>query len=274
MLREQLGSINLLVDAVSSAEEACQLLSFERPSGDYYRLVLVDADILQSNVSLQQKQQKTYSFGCHWVLMAARASLVGLPNLGRIQDVLDKPVRPSRLFSLIVKVLSHQAGYQAKALVSQEKPPVDAPEVSPLVRILLAEDNPTTRRMLAISLKSRNCDVIHAENGKQAVALALEQPFDLILMDCQMPIMDGYQAVAQLRQHGVNTPVIAMTAHSQREVANHCQEVGMDDYLAKPFKHQYLYSIIDKWVKFPSSESATIGSENFNSAVVCHAPKD
>jgi CheY-like chemotaxis protein len=115
-------------------------------------------------------------------------------------------------------------------------------------RVLLAEDNPTTRRMITISLQSRGCQVVAAENGEQAVAEAMEQIFDLILMDCQMPIMDGYQAAAQLRHAGIKAPIIALTAHSRGEIDEQCRQCGMDDYLAKPFKHEHLFRLIRKWV--------------------------
>ncbi|MGE4544977.1 MAG: response regulator [Pedobacter sp.] len=274
MLAEQLGAMNLLADTVLTAEEACKQLSQEALKDNKYKLVLVDDGMLGSSGLLQQKQKESYLWGCRWVMMAPRTYLSGKQNPGTVQGVLDKPVRPSRLLSVVLDVMDTPNGSPPVSTCPEQKSQIDSGSVSPVTRILVAEDNPTTRRMLAISLKSRNCDVVPAENGQQAVDLALEKTFDLILMDCQMPVMDGYQAVTQLRKAGINTPVIAMTAHSQSEVGNLCQQVGMDDYLAKPFKHSHLYRLIDKWVKLPSSESGKMSSDDFNDALVCHVSED
>ena len=274
MLAEQLGAMNLLVDTVLTAKDACKKLSQDFPEEDKYKMVLVDDGVLESSVLLQQKQQESCLWGCRWVLMTSRAYLSGTQNIGTIQDVLDKPVRPSRLFSVVLETMGTPNGTQPVATCPEQKSQTEGGDLSIVTRILVAEDNPTTRRMLAISLKSRNCEVVPAENGQQAVDLALTNTFDLILMDCQMPIMDGYEAVAKLRKAGINTPVIAMTAHSQSEVGNHCQQVGMDDYLAKPFKHSHLYRLIDKWVKCPTPEHGDMGSDDFDAALVCHVSKD
>lgn len=274
MLAEQLGAMNLLVDTVTTAEEACNLLSQEVSPAVKYKLVLVDDRVLESSVSLQQKQQDSCLWGCRWVIMAPRAYFSGMQKLGTVQDVLDKPVRPSRLVSVVLNVLATQNVPPSVKSFPQQNTQPDSEELSIVTRILVAEDNPTTRRMLAISLKSRNCEVVPAENGQQAVELALANPFDLILMDCQMPVMDGYEAATQLRKAGINTPVIAMTAHSQSEVGSHCQKVGMDDYLSKPFKHSQLYRLIDKWVKCPTPSSGDMGSGDLKVATVCHVSKD
>lgn len=274
MLAEQLAAICLLVDTARTAEEACKKLSQNASGDDKFKLVLVDEQVLRLSTLLQQKQQESCLWGCRWVLMAPRAYLSGMQNIGTVQDVLDKPVKPSRLLSVVLNVLAAQNSPRPIATSPEQNPITDREESSIVTRILVAEDNPTTRRMLAISLKSRNCDVVPAENGQQAVDLALTNPFDLILMDCQMPVMDGYEAVTLLRKAGINTPVIAMTAHSQSEVGIHCQQVGMDDYLAKPFKHSHLYRLIDKWVKCPIPISENTGSVDFNDVTVCHVSKD
>ncbi len=274
MLAEQIGAMNLLVETVATAEDACEKLSLESPDDAKYKLVLVEDGILVSSVLLQQKQQESYLWGCRWVMMASLGPLPGMQNVGAIKHVLDKPVRPSRLLSVVLEVMGTQNDSQPAVICPEKNDQTAGGDLSPVTRILVAEDNPTTRRMLAISLKSRNCDVVPAENGQQAVDLASSNAFDLILMDCQMPIMDGYEAVTQLRKAGINTPVIAMTAHSQGEVNDLCQQVGMDDYLAKPFKHNQLYRLIDKWVKCPTPKSSDMGSDNFDAALVCHVSKD
>ncbi len=120
-------------------------------------------------------------------------------------------------------------------------------------RILLAEDGPDNQRLLSLVLKRAGAEVVVAQNGQEAVEMALAHlpnrgrrpddvplPFDLILMDIQMPGMDGYQATARLRQEGYNGPIIALSAHATTVAAERCVEAGCDDYLAKPIDRDVL----------------------------------
>lgn len=246
MLVEQLGAMALTVDAVATAEEACRALEAAPPSGRACKLVLADAPILRESAELQQLYQTSVNQGCSWVVMAPRVGMSGSKVLGGTVELLAKPVCPSQLFPLVSRILGNGSAC-GSAVMPAEPSHAHEKEDAPVIRVLLAEDNPTTRRMITVSLKSRRCEVVPAENGRQALALALEQPFDVILMDCQMPVMDGYQTVSELREAGITTPVIALTAHSRGEIDDLCQQAGMNDYLAKPFKHNHLYQLVDKW---------------------------
>ena len=88
-----------------------------------------------------------------------------------------------------------------------------------------------------------------AENGKEAVELAIGGKFDLILMDCQMPVMDGYEAAKELRKLGNIIPVVAMTANALAGDRRRCLDAGMDDYLSKPVKQDKLGRVLAKWLK-------------------------
>ena len=118
-------------------------------------------------------------------------------------------------------------------------------------RALLAEDVKANQVLMALMLRKAGLEVVLAENGAQAVALALEEPFQLIFMDCQMPVMDGYAATAAIKTGGgrnAATPIIAMTAHALNRDRAKCIGAGMEDYLSKPVSQGELEAMIRKWL--------------------------
>jgi signal transduction histidine kinase/DNA-binding response OmpR family regulator len=115
--------------------------------------------------------------------------------------------------------------------------------------VLLVEDNRFNRQIAKTFLRHAHVHVTEAEHGAEAVTLAQEQPFDLILMDIQMPVMDGYAATALLRQQlGLRTPIVALTANAIKGEREKCLAAGMDGYLAKPFKEEELLKIVSQWL--------------------------
>ncbi len=118
-------------------------------------------------------------------------------------------------------------------------------------RVLLAEDNAVNRVVGQTMLEDAGCRVLHAADGDEAVARAEAESFDLILMDCQMPVMDGYEATRAIRAgDGPNaeTPIIAVTAHAMADARDTCLAAGMTDYLAKPFRRAELERILARWL--------------------------
>ncbi len=116
-------------------------------------------------------------------------------------------------------------------------------------RVLLAEDNAVNQRVAATILRKAGCEVEVAANGQACLDLALEGSHDIILMDCHMPEMDGYEATRNLRERGFRGPIIALTAAVTTEERDRCIESGMDDYLAKPFRPEELTHIISRWTR-------------------------
>ncbi|HEY1213957.1 MAG TPA: response regulator [Bryobacteraceae bacterium] len=118
-----------------------------------------------------------------------------------------------------------------------------------LPRILMAEDNPINQRVGKLILQRAGFSVDLAADGSAAVEAHRANPYDLILMDCQMPTMDGFEVSRQIRQLEKPQPVIiAVTANALAGERERCLQAGMDDYLSKPFQAEHLVSVVQKWI--------------------------
>lgn len=135
-------------------------------------------------------------------------------------------------------------------------PAASAPSVLAGARILMAEDTEINRQLLRILLARKGCILQEVENGLQAVEAIRTGHYDLVLMDCMMPIMDGYQATAEVRTFEAarqlpRTPIIALTASAIEGDRQRCLDAGMDDYLSKPFTQVGLMQVVEKWLQKP-----------------------
>jgi CheY-like chemotaxis protein len=125
-------------------------------------------------------------------------------------------------------------------------------------RVLLAEDNPVNQQVAMAILEHFACEVTVAHDGRQALALATTQTFDLVLMDCQMPEMDGWEATRLIREHEAATqsariPIVALTANAMASDRERCLQAGMDDHLPKPLRGKQLGAALDRWAAPPAT---------------------
>jgi signal transduction histidine kinase/ActR/RegA family two-component response regulator/Pyruvate/2-oxoacid:ferredoxin oxidoreductase delta subunit len=153
-----------------------------------------------------------------------------------------------------IRMLEHPDGVQSPS--TEEETPNATPNPMLLAgrRVLLAEDGRDNQRLFTFLLKRLGADVAVAENGQAAVELAIASrdagpPFDLILMDMQMPILDGYQATQRLRAEDWSGPIIALTAHAMLDDRQKCLDAGCNDYLAKPIDHNRFRQILAQYVE-------------------------
>ncbi len=117
----------------------------------------------------------------------------------------------------------------------------------PQNRVLLAEDNIFNQKVAVAMLKKFGLTTDVASNGQEVLDNLSKTKYALILMDCDMPIMDGYQATTQIRTSGQHIPIVAMTAHESPEARQKCSNVGMDNYISKPFKIEDLQTVLLHW---------------------------
>ncbi len=172
-----------------------------------------------------------------------------------ISAYLSKPVRQSQLFECLVSVMSKPAeptdpaGPSLSVLVTKHT--LHETKKTSRKLILLAEDNIVNQKVAVRQLHKLGYRADAVANGREAVEALKRIPYDLVLMDCQMPEMDGYEATAEIRrQEGNNkhTPIVAMTAHALEGDRDHCIAAGMDDYVTKPVKVEELNRILEAFL--------------------------
>jgi two-component system sensor histidine kinase/response regulator len=164
-----------------------------------------------------------------------------------VSGYLTKPIKQAVLFEAIQVALAGGAAAPARQLVTQHS----IREASRPLHILLAEDNAVNRALMIGLLKKRGHDVAIAENGREAIEAHQNQRFDVVLMDVQMPEVDGFEATAAIRAQdaenggGIRTPIIALTAHAMAGDRERCLAAGMDFYLTKPVRSAELYETLE-----------------------------
>jgi signal transduction histidine kinase/DNA-binding response OmpR family regulator len=174
---------------------------------------------------------------------------------------LNKPLKQSQLFNAIVELLSRE-GVEVPAEISLPKEKATAiKRGTRRVKILLAEDNAVNQRLALRLLEKAGYEVRAVWNGREACEALAAEPFALVLMDVQMPEMDGYEATAEIRRREGeqrHTPIIAMTAHAMVGDRERCLAVGMDDYVSKPLKLEELLVMVERWAGRDRTDSASV----------------
>ena len=168
-----------------------------------------------------------------------------------ISAYLTKPVRQSDLLATLVNVIGGGAAGDSQQLIThysiaEERQRIDC-------KVLVAEDNPTNQDVVCGMLRKIGCQVDLVVNGQEAIAAAASHDYDLIFMDCQMPVLDGYQATAEIRrlerENKLNRhiPIVALTANALKGDKQKCLVAGMDDYMSKPFRADEMRTMIERW---------------------------
>jgi CheY-like chemotaxis protein len=236
------------VTGASTADDAINELTIAAGNGERFDVTVVDHHPPELDgtalITRAYRDSAIPSLAC--VLLSRDPSAEHeTTNLEGV-DVLAKPVGPSALYNYLLRQLRpHQ--HQSLGLPT--------PDTAPPARrtrglILLAEDNEINQLVAVDTLNTLGYDADIARNGAEAVELASTNTYQAILMDCQMPKLDGYQATRELRRRegpGRHIPIIAMTAGVLHEDREHAHQAGMDDFLAKPIDTDDLRAALDRW---------------------------
>jgi len=261
ILEEVLSNWHMLPTTACGASEAMDLLRRAREQRAPYRLVLTDAHMpMVDGFTLAQEIKQDKEMGSTVVMMLTSGDhpddVSRCEQLG-IAAYLLKPIKQSELLQAIEVALGIEAAVHEDLAATAPQP---ARPLRPL-RILLAEDSLVNQKLAVGLLEKRGHTVVVANHGKEAVAAWKSEAFDLILMDVQMPEMDGLDATEAIRAQeqgtGGHIPIIAMTAHALKGDRERCLEAGMDGYIAKPIRLPELFGAIESLLA-PPEEPAPV----------------
>ena len=216
-------------------------------SGRPFRLVLLDEQMPGMDgleVIRRVRAQPTLKDATIMMLTSVNQSSLAAScrELG-VPTYLVKPIKPSDLLMSIRKVVG-----RLQVVESPQSTPAQEPTRQSPLHVLVAEDNLVNQKLAVALLKKAGHRVALAENGEQAIAEWRKNTFDLILMDVQMPELDGFSATQRIRleekSRGTRVPIVAMTAHAMAGDRERCLQAGMDDYLSKPIRHLQLLEML------------------------------
>jgi two-component system sensor histidine kinase/response regulator len=174
-----------------------------------------------------------------------------------------KPIRQSELHTVISRLLGDQEA--VRPLITRYSL-ANAPNAVVSLSILVAEDNPVNQKLVTRLLERRGHCVKVVANGREALNSLEQGTYDLVLMDVQMPEMDGFEATGEVRkrekQAGFRTPIIALTAHAMKGDRERCLAAGMDGYLSKPIRAKELDDLLENYLSLPAVSSQTPEAEH------------
>ena len=246
------------VDEATDSTSALKVLGSSSDRGHPYDVVMVDWQLPKSQgmllvtmIRCDPKLAQT-----KLIMMSAGEQYNAVQELEEmnISAYLVEPVRASRLWDSLVSALELNDQISRWGLGTGETANLQPrkPHLSPL-KILLVEDHPVNQMVILNQLQMLGLEADCVGNGKEAIAKLAQQNYDIVLMDCQMPVLDGYEATKELRRREGShrhTIVIALTAHALPTDREKCLSAGMDDYLSKPIDQDALGVMIERWAKF------------------------
>jgi PAS domain S-box-containing protein len=278
LIGELLKAWELEVARARSADQAVEILHWARAGGRPFDAVILDAQLPEPGEDRpgsgrpgsgrpsgglevgRRIREDPELETCELIVLS---SIAGSEERQAAKDLgaafLSKPLRQSQLYNCLLRRFT-PAGAFAAAAESRPPPAAEGEHSLAGLHILVVEDNPINQRMAVRMLERQQAVIEVADNGAVALEILENKTFDLVLMDCQMPELDGFEATRRIRREertsGGHLPIIAMTASALKGDRERCLEAGMDDYVAKPVVFAKLFEKIDGLISRPGRPGA------------------
>jgi len=249
-LREYTVALGMRCESIIDSDQALEIMRREVVAHDPFDIVILDVPAEVDSFEFAEAVRQDP------ILSATKLILVsGAPKKGRAEKALEsgfsaylpKPIKHSQLVDCLSGLLSSGGESRLEMTLTQPIPAIS--QVRELV--LVAEDNPVNQKVALLQLKNLGFNAHAVGNGQEAVDAACNGNYTLILMDCQMPEMDGFQATREIRKaeilRGRRVPIIAMTANAMEGDRDKCISAGMDDYISKPVDPKKLQAVLLRW---------------------------
>ena len=280
ILKAQLGSWGMSTESAATPAQALEMLFLAVARGAPYDVVILDLGLHGMGAMTLARTIKTDS-------AIANVRLILLIPVGRhaemeaarqagIEHCLSKPVRESALYDCLAGVINGSAETSDEPAAVQLHLPAVAP---PPIRgnVLLAEDNVVNQEVARRMLCTENYGVTVVDNGLKALDALSRSSFDLVLMDCHMPELDGFEATRRIREkekqlQTKRIPIVAMTANAMQQDREQCLAAGMDDHLCKPYTRLQLRAVLNAWL--PAEGSSQAPEENNKAEAAPPEPSD
>ena len=273
---QYLSSWGCRVDEAGSGREAFEKMKWKvQDDGTPYDICITDQlmpDIDGWQLASQVRAHDTLK-QTSLVLMSLKArgtEEAKMKLLGWFSAYITKPVRKRDLWDKCILALFPERSEPGEleeleelstVVPDQHENDTAGSDIGFHGKVLIAEDHPVNRKLFETILQKQGLVTILAENGQEALEQAeLEKPA-LIFMDCQMPVMNGYESTRQIRALGIDTPIIAVTANALKGEKDKCLECGMSDFLPKPFKNKDILPLLQKWLNNSEEEAVLLPAE-------------
>ena len=263
VVHKQVSSWGMRATSLADSVQALEEIRAAQRTGDPYHFLIADFQLPYMDGASLAAEVKSDP-ATHNTIMVMLVSIGTWREVRRLKSAhvdacLVKPIRQSQLFEALSGAWSKRS---LAALATQlETRAVCAPDHSP-ARVLVADDNVINRNVAVRMIESLGLRADVSENGREAVEMLLHLPYDLVLMDCQMPFLNGPEATIEIRKREPpdrHTPIIAMTAETGAECLDDCLASGMDDILLKPIRMETLRATLHRWLPADREKHRQVG---------------
>ncbi len=254
IVTHQTKSWGMFSDSAPNGKEGLEKLYAALEEDKPYEFVVLDMNMPDMNgLEVAQIIRKESVFDSLRMIMLTSVGLRGDAKMARqcgIAAYLTKPVRQSELYASFVKVMKFDNRATSHPIITKYNIVDNIPKFE--ISVLVAEDNMTNQEVVLGMLRKYGCHVTLVDNGRKAVEAVAEKDYDLVLMDCQMPEMDGYKATETIRQNeksaGKEKPlkIVALTAHALEGDKERCIAAGMNHYMSKPFRQDDIQDLLTR----------------------------